>query len=103
HITTQTRRRSRPARRSFRRAEQTLLALASPDAGPAQDSVCKNRTPRPLQRRTRPASTGRELHHQTPETLTDDERFQQLHALATDGNESAAADLWSEYGFTFGE
>jgi len=31
-----------------------------------------------------------------------DERFWQLHTLATEGNEEAQADLWSEYEFAYG-
>jgi hypothetical protein len=32
-----------------------------------------------------------------------DGRFRQLHTLAGEGNPEAAADLWREYGFLFGE
>lgn len=35
-------------------------------------------------------------------TLGNDERFQQLLALADEGDESARADLFREYGYEYG-
>ena len=38
-----------------------------------------------------------------PHTNKDDPRFAQLMALARDGNEEAAGDLWLEYGVVAGD
>ena len=48
----------------------------------------------------KPSSTG--INMRQAKTLGNDERFQQLLALADEGDESARADLFREYGHEYG-
>ncbi len=48
----------------------------------------------------KPSSTG--INMRQAKTLGNDERFQQLLALADEGDESARADLFREFGYEYG-
>jgi len=54
----------------------------------------------PGQRREMPSST--EINMRQAKTMRDDGRFLQLMALADEGDESARADLFREYGYEYG-